>query len=289
MISAYERTHRALAAIQSWLTKHDSGVLVVATRGAVGLPGEDVIDLAGTAAWGLVRSAQTAHPKRIILVDAELPMNAEAVAVALAAGEPQILLRGGTVHTARVYGSRAVDSVLVPTAKEPWWLGISNAGTFENLQLEPVPNADVRLGPGQVRVAIRAIAANFRDIMITLGMFTHDASLGSEAAGVVVEVGPGVTDCDVGDRVMGLFPEGTGTLVAADVRLLLSIPADWSNAEAASMSVVFATTYYALMDFADVKPGQRVLVHAATGRCGDGGGAVGPAFGVGGVLPCQPR
>ena len=57
--------------------------------------------------------------------------------------------------------------------------------------------------------------------MITLGMFTHDALLGSEAAGVVVEVGPDVTGFAVGDRVMGLFPEGTGTLVAADARLLI--------------------------------------------------------------------
>ncbi len=154
-----------------------------------------------------------------------------------------MLLRGGQVYTARVHGSRAVDGVLVPPGDGPWRLGISSAGTFENLQLEPVPNADVQLGPGQVRVAIRAIAANFRDIMITLGMFTHDALLGSEVAGVVVEVGPEVTEFAVGDRVMGLFPEGTGTLVAADVWLLLSIPADWSNAEAAGMSVVFATTY----------------------------------------------
>ncbi len=55
-----------LAALQSWLTEHDSGVLVVSTRGAVGLPGEDVTDLAGAAVWGLVRSAQTEHPGRIV-------------------------------------------------------------------------------------------------------------------------------------------------------------------------------------------------------------------------------
>src|SRR5271154_5755414 len=45
--ASYERVHEALPALQSWLTEHDSGVLVVSTRGAVGLPGEDVADLAG--------------------------------------------------------------------------------------------------------------------------------------------------------------------------------------------------------------------------------------------------
>ena len=117
------------------------------------------------------------------------------------------------------------SGILTPPGDGPWRLGISSAGTFENLRLEPVPNAGAPLEPGQVRVAMRAIAANFRDIMITLGMFTHDALLGGEGAGVVVEVGPGVTEFAVGDSVFGFFPDGSGTLVAGDVRLLLPKPA----------------------------------------------------------------
>ena len=71
---SYARTHQALAAVQSWLTERDSGLLVVATRGAMGLAGEDVTDLAGAAVWGLVRSAQTEHPGRIVLVDSDTPL-----------------------------------------------------------------------------------------------------------------------------------------------------------------------------------------------------------------------
>ena len=70
---SHERTRSALAAVQSWLTEHDSGVLVVATRGAMGVAGEDVTDLAGAAVWGLVRSAQTEHPGRVVLVDSDVP------------------------------------------------------------------------------------------------------------------------------------------------------------------------------------------------------------------------
>ena len=268
LAATYLRTHDVLAALQSWLSEHDSGMLVVSTRGAVGLPGEDVTDLAGAAVWGLVRSAQTEHPGRIVLVDSDAPLSDTTVAQVLAVGEPQVLLRGETVYTARVHGSRAVDGVLAPPGDEPWRLGLSTAGTFENLQLEPVPNADAPLEPGQVRVAMRAIATNFRDIMITLGMFTHDALIGGEGAGVVVEIGPDVTEFAVGDDVYGFFPDGSGTLVAGDVRLLLPMPSDWSYAEAAAISAVFTTAYYAFVHLADVKPGQRVLVHAGTGGVG---------------------
>ncbi|OBA78320.1 polyketide synthase [Mycobacterium sp. 1164966.3] len=271
LADVYERTHRALAAVQSWLTERDSGVLLVATRGAVaatGDPKEDVTDLAGAAVWGLVRSAQTEHPGRIVLVDSDVPLDDEATAAVLAAGEAQVVLRGGRVYIARVRGSRAVDGILAPPDDVPWRLGISSAGTFENLRLEPVPNADAPLQPGQVRVALRAIAANFRDIMITLGMFTHDGLLGGEGAGVVVEVGPGVTEFAVGDSVYGFFPDGHGTLVAGDVRILQPMPAGWSYAEAAAISAVFTTAYMAFVHLADVKPGQRVLVHAAAGGVG---------------------
>ncbi|WP_144205762.1 type I polyketide synthase [Mycobacterium tilburgii] len=266
--ASHERTHRALAAVQSWLAESDSGVLVVATRGAMGLPGEDITDLAGAAVWGLIRSAQTEHPGRIVLVDSDVPLDDHATATVVAAGEPQLLLRGTTVYTARVHGSRAVEGILEPPGEGPWRLGVSSAGTFENLRLEPVPNAGAPLQPGQVRVALRAIATNFRDVMITLGMFTHNALLGGEGAGVVVEVGPGVTEFAVGDAVYGFFPDGSGTRVPGDVRLLQPKPAGWSYAEAAAISAVFTTAYMAFMHLAEARPGQRVLVHAAAGGVG---------------------
>ncbi|WP_421845661.1 type I polyketide synthase [Mycobacterium sp.] len=268
LAESHQRTHEALAVVQSWLTERETGVLVVATRGAVALAGEDVTDLAGAAVWGLVRSAQTENPGRIVLVDSDAVLDDATAAAVLAVGEPQVLWRAGQVYTARVQVSRDTDDVLVPPDEGPWRLGLSSAGTFENLVLEPVPNADAPLEPGQVRVALSAIAANFRDVMITLGMFTHDALLGGEGAGVVVEVGPEVTEFKVGDSVFGFFPDGSGTRVTGDVRLLLPMPADWSYAEAAAISAVFTTAYYAFVHLADVQPGQRVLVHAATGGVG---------------------
>jgi polyketide synthase 12 len=269
LAEAYRRTHEALAALQSWLSGQDSGVLVVATRGAVTLPGEDVTDLAGAAVWGLVRSAQTEHPGRVVLVDSDVPLDDAATTQVLATGEPQLLVRGGTVHTARVRGSDAVKALLVPPATGPWRLGMSSKGTFENLVLEPIPDADSPLEPGQVRVAVGAMGANFRDVMIALGLYPDDnAVMGVEASGIVVETASDDGRFSIGDWVTGLFPEGTGTVAITDARLLMKIPSGWSYTDAATAPVVFATAHYALSRLAKVRPGQRVLVHAATGGVG---------------------
>jgi polyketide synthase 12 len=269
----YAATRAVLPVLQSWLARDGAGTLVVATRGAMALPGEDVTDLAGAAVWGLVRSAQTEHPGRIVLVDTDGRLDDESVAALLAVGEPQVLLRGSTVYTARVHGSRAVGGLLVPPSDGPWRLGMSSYGTFENLRLERIPDADAPLEPGQVRVALSALAANFRDVMIALGLYPDpDAVMGIEASGVVVEIGPEASPGEgrfaVGDRVMGLFPDGTGTIGRTDQRLLAKMPAGWSSTAAATTTVVFATAFYALVDLAAAKRGQRVLVHAAAGGVG---------------------
>jgi len=265
----YAATRAVLPVLQSWLARDGAGTLVVATRGAMALPGETVTDLAGAAVWGLVRSAQTEHPGRIVLVDTDGALDEESVAAALAVREPQVLLRGATVYTARVHGSRAVGGLLVPPSDGPWRMGMSSYGTFENMRLERIPDADAPLGPGQVRVALSAIAANFRDVMIALGLYPDpDAVMGIEASGVVIGTNAEESRFAIGDRVVGLFPDGTGTIAITDQRLLVKIPATWSHTAAATTTVVFATAYYALVDLARVKPGQRVLVHAAAGGVG---------------------
>ncbi len=269
LAGVYTATHRALGAVQTWLAEHDAGVLVVSTRGAMTLPGESITDLAGAAVWGLVRSAQTEHPGRIILVDTDVPLADEEAAAVLAVGEPQVLLRNGTTYIARVHGSRAVRGLLTPPGDVPWRLGMSSAGTFENLRMESIPDADAPLASRQVRIATSAMAANFRDVMIALGLYPDEAAaMGVEASGTVIETAADAGRFAVGDRVTGLFPEGTGAVATTDERLLIKIPAGWSDVDAATAPVVFATAYYALKVLSDVRPGQRLLVHAAAGGVG---------------------
>ena len=71
-----------------------------------------------------------------------------------------------------------------------------------------------------------------------------------------------------GDRVLGLADGGFGPVAVADARLLVPVPDGWSFAQAAAVPVAFATAWYALVDLAGARAGQRLLVHAATGGVG---------------------
>ncbi len=136
-----------------------------------------------------------------------------------------------------------------------------------DLALIEAPEMAQPLGPREVRVGVRAGGLNFRDVLIALGMYPGLAAVGSEGAGVVLELGPDVEGLAVGDRVMGLLP-GFGPVAVTDHRVIARIPKGWSFAEAAAIPVAFLTAYYALVDLAELEPGERVLVHAATGGVG---------------------
>ncbi|MFB9546164.1 SDR family NAD(P)-dependent oxidoreductase, partial [Micromonospora sagamiensis] len=267
-------THSAVTAaldlLQQWLASDrlDASRLVLTTFRAVAAdPGEPVRDPATTAVWGLLRTAQTEHPGRFVLVDLDTPSHLR-VPAAVATGEPQVAVRGDALRVPRLARTGTEQTLPVPETTD-WRLVAEPRGTIDNLALVGPAGTDRPLADGEVRVAVRAAGLNFRDVLISLDMYPGAATMGCEAAGVVVEVGAGVTDLAPGDRVMGLFPEGAfGPVAVADHRLLTRIPAGWTFALAASVPTVFLTAWYGLVDLADLRSGERVLIHAATGGVG---------------------
>jgi acyl transferase domain-containing protein/NADPH:quinone reductase-like Zn-dependent oxidoreductase/short-subunit dehydrogenase len=258
-----------LGVLHEWLADERlaSCRLAVVTRGAIAVrSGEDVPDLARAGVWGLMRSAQSEHPDRFVLVDGdcdEIPL-----AEALATGEPQVAVREGTLLHPRL-APAARSAALVPPADTPAWrLDVTGGGTTDAVALVPHPEVLEPLAGGQVRLAIRAAGLNFRDVLMALGMYPGEMVLGSEAAGVVTEVGPGVTGLTVGDRVMGLVLHAFGPVATADARMVTAVPESWTFEQAASVPVVFLTAYYGLVDLAELAGGERVLVHAAAGGVG---------------------
>ncbi len=125
----------------------------------------------------------------------------------------------------------------------------------------------VALTVGQVRVAVAAVGVNFRDVLVALGMYPGGGELGAEGAGVVVEVGPGVTGLAVGDAVLGLLGV-VGSEAVVDERLVVGVPVGWSLVAGAGVSVAFLTAWFGLSVLAGLGAGERVLVHAATGGVG---------------------
>lgn len=263
-------TRHALSRLQSWLARTDNTDtrLVVMTRHAVTISAHDhAPDLAHAAVWALLHTAQNEHPHRLTLIDTDnsdlSQDNLLALVCARSAVEPQLALRTGVVHVPRLARSQA----LTPPASSSWQLATTGKGDLANLTLaETSPTS--ALGPGQIRVAVRAAGLNFRDVVVALGA-VGDEGLGGEAAGVIVETAAGVTAWRPGDAVMGLFTNNAfGPTAITDARMVIAIPPNWSFTQAASVPVAFLTAYIALVEIGRLVAGQRVLIHAGAGGVG---------------------
>ncbi|MEO3857742.1 type I polyketide synthase [Acrocarpospora sp. B8E8] len=266
--SVREIVHRGLALVRDAVEGADERPLVLVTGGAVAVDDrEHAADPAAAAVWGLARSAQTEHPGRIVLVDSDGHEASEhALAAAVATGEPQLALRAGTARVPRL--ARPSRHLLPPGGAAHWRLASDGGGTLDGLALVADPGAP--LAPGQVRVDVRAAGVNFRDVMLTLGLYPGGGggALGLEAAGVVAETGPGVTAYAPGDRVMGVFSRAFATTAVADECALAPIPDGWSYALAATTPIAFLTAYHALVELAGLRAGETVLIHSAAGGVG---------------------
>ncbi|MDQ1647675.1 MAG: hypothetical protein QOJ50_3859 [Cryptosporangiaceae bacterium] len=261
----------ALELVQAWLAdeRFAQARLVLLTRNAVATGEYDrTQDLVQAPLWGLLRSASAEYPGRFVLLDSDGdPASLAVVPGAVATGEPQLALREGQARALRLARLEPAAAQAIPPGSA-WRLESTEVGTLGSLALVERPEVAGPLGPHEVRVAVRAAGVNFRDVLIALGMYPDPALLGSELAGVVQDTGPGVRGVRVGDRVMGLVSGGFGSVAVTDHRMLTPIPAGWTFAEAASVPLAFVTAWYALRDLAQLRPGEKVLVHAAAGGVG---------------------
>jgi NADPH2:quinone reductase len=127
-------------------------------------------------------------------------------------------------------------------------------------------------GPGEVRMRNVAVGLNFIDVYHRTGLYPMalPGGLGSEAAGVVTAVGPGVTEVAPGDRV-GTFGPALGAYATernVPAKILLKLPDDISDQTAAAVLLKGCTTEFLIERCARVQAGQTVLVHAAAGGTG---------------------
>lgn len=132
---------------------------------------------------------------------------------------------------------------------------------------DPIP------GEGEVLVTIKATAVNFVDSLVVTGKYQflpqRPFAPGKLPAGIVTALGKSVTGLKVGDRVLTLAEQGGyAQKVAIDARQCFKLPDAMSFGEAASMALVYDTSWFGLRERARIKAGDSVLVLGATGGVG---------------------
>lgn len=131
-------------------------------------------------------------------------------------------------------------------------------------------------GFSELLIAVRGAGVNPTDWWnraLPMTVHTMPLVLGWDVSGVVEAVGPGVTIFKPGDEVMGMlpYPHGVGAhaeYVTAPARAFVHKPAGIDHVQAGALPLAALTAYQALVDTADIQPGQRVLIHAAAGGVG---------------------
>jgi NADPH:quinone reductase len=138
---------------------------------------------------------------------------------------------------------------------------------------------------GQVLVEIKAASLNFPDLLIVQNKYQMKPALpfvpGSEYAGVVQAVGEGVSHLKVGQSVACLSGTGGfGTHTLAPAALCMPLPPGLGHVDAAAFIMIYATSHHALVDRAELKAGETVLVLGAAGGVGTAAIQIGKAMGA---------
>ena len=224
--------------------------------------------------WGLGRVIRLEHPDlRCVNLDLDslatpdlfTELNSQADA------ENQIAYRQGIRYVARLIRRNSSEA----TATQ---LEISSYGMLDNLNLVPYQRQAPK--PGEVEIRVCAAGLNFRDILNALGMLQEylekagyakaaDIPLGGECAGKIVAVGEGVEKLKIGDEVIAAQALGSlSSFVTVSSQFVIVKPKELSFTEAATVATTFLTASYGLHYLAKIKPGDRILIHAAAGGVG---------------------
>ena len=144
-------------------------------------------------------------------------------------------------------------------------------GLLSALKLEEV--AEPCLGPGQIRIGIKAAGINFPDILTVEGSYQHKPPLpfivGFEIAGEVLEVADDVKNFEIGDRVIAsIRPGGFAEQAVVDASAVQYTPKPFDDITAAAFRVTYFTAYHCLFQRGRLKPGEWVLINGATGGVG---------------------
>ena len=259
--------------------------LWIVTRGAQQLDAGEAVTLAQTGLRGAARVLTFEHPElraTVVDLDAQGGGCAEALVDELCAGagDDEVALREGRRYVNRLMGVPVSADGGLAVEPRPAVVDLGGAGAVR-LQIDQPGLLDTlsvhavrRLPPGDDQVEVRVVAAglNFSDVLKAMGLYpTLDGAapvIGSECVGYVTARGGNVDSLEIGQRVVALGPGAFGSHLTTLADLVVPVPDAISDREAAAVGIAYLTAWYALCEVGRLAPGERVLIHSATGGVG---------------------
>ncbi|MFY9922040.1 MAG: SDR family NAD(P)-dependent oxidoreductase, partial [Mycobacterium sp.] len=260
--------HTVQGGSQNGSVKLPNGLWII-TEHAVATESGEPVDPVQAALWGFGRTTVNEEPAlRCKLVDSDGSDEAVQLLANLLAtpvDEPELALRQGKLLVSRLLHWARSGHLAVPRSSD-YVLAPTERGAIDNLRLieSDVPPPD----EGYVQVRVAAAGLNFRDVLNVLGLYPGDPGpIGGDFAGIVTQLGSGVTGLEVGQRVYGFMQGAFSSRFNVPAQLLAPVP-DGVSAVAAATIPAAALTARLAFDWAQLQPGDRVLIHAASGGVG---------------------
>jgi acyl transferase domain-containing protein/NADPH:quinone reductase-like Zn-dependent oxidoreductase/acyl carrier protein len=259
------------------------------TRGSHALKGEPLTSLGGAAAWGFFAAVANEYPafqpSCIDLPASPLAAEPDMIAAILLGdgNEDRIALRqegsfGARLNRieARASGRQSVtfDELRVDEREEAEGFELVQQvrGSLDSFELRSVWSKAP--GIGEIEIFVEAAGVNFKDVLRAMGIHEALAGLrfGGECAGTVLRVGKGTTNFRPGDSVLAITASFDAGMICTRVlvpeALVVRKPENMSFVQAAGIPCAFLTAWYGLVKLAQLKAGEKVLIHAAAGGVG---------------------
>ncbi|MEU8938691.1 type I polyketide synthase [Streptomyces goshikiensis] len=280
---AEQRARRLLAFAQAAEDHDGTWRLYAVTRHARAVTADEAGHPAQSTVRGVARVLAIEHPRlRPTLVDADPGADGlRALAAELLADAPEdeVALRDERRYVARIDRApvtaaerTASTTRVVRYGEDGFRLRAGRLGDLDSLELAATGRRQP--GEGEVEVRVQAAGINFRDVLTTLGMLGSEPltpyRIGFECAGEVTAVGAGVDHLRAGDTVAAAQLEGGafGSFITVPATAVVPVPPALTTEAAAGLPTAFLTAWYALHRVARLAPGERVLVHSASGGTG---------------------
>ncbi len=246
------------------------------------LSNTEVINPEYGSLWALGKVIANEHPElKCKRIDYDPKIEASEIAEYLEAEllsqeqdvEDEIAIRQGKRYVARLEAKQQDEQI------QPVQLKLAEYGVIDNLTWQPMerrlPEAD------EIEIKVATVGLNFRDVLNALGLLkdyyaenlgitcVEQLTFGFECAGTISAVGEKVSQWQVGDKVIAtMLHDSFSSFVTTKATNVIPLPEKMSFSEGATLPLTFFTAYYGLKNLAQIKAGERVLIHAAAGGVG---------------------